>query len=381
MNFVFFQNCISQHQIPYIKELLNDSRVHDVYVVVPRDVLAERKTMGWSGLDLVKDTGLKILLNPSVKEVEDLFCLPNSIYLFGGIRADKTIFSWLKISVKYNVTRALITELPNTFAFGSANGKPLWLHKIRFSLFDSKYADKIKYVFAMGNDAVNYFKSVNKKWKVYPFCYCVEDKSLPTSINEDSAVLKLCFVGSLAWWKAVTDIVKADSKMATDLREKISIDIVGEGPEKQKMQRIILKDQLSNIHFNGFLPNKLIPEFLSKQDILVLPSIYDGWGAVVNEALHAGLYVIVSDKCGSKDLFLKNNFCGKVFKAGDIGQLKAVISDCVKNVNAIKTQKEKRKQWAKECISGKILAKYMVDCINNEVSNTPWLKDNYENIN
>lgn len=45
-----------------------------------------------------------------------------------------------------------------------------------------------------------------------------------------------------------------------------------------------------------------IPSILSNQDILILPSIYDGWGAVVNEALQSGLYVISSNQCGAKDL-------------------------------------------------------------------------------
>lgn len=45
-----------------------------------------------------------------------------------------------------------------------------------------------------------------------------------------------------------------------------------------------------------------VPEFMQHNDVLILPSLHDGWGAVVNEAMTLGLYVIVSDRCGAKAL-------------------------------------------------------------------------------
>lgn len=34
-------------------------------------------------------------------------------------------------------------------------------------------------------------------------------------------------------------------------------------------------------------------------DYLILPSLYDGWGAVVNEGLQSGCKVLVSKDCGA----------------------------------------------------------------------------------
>lgn len=45
-----------------------------------------------------------------------------------------------------------------------------------------------------------------------------------------------------------------------------------------------------------------IPHIMENHDILILPSLHDGWGAVVNEAITMGLYIITSDKCGAKAL-------------------------------------------------------------------------------
>ena len=45
--FVFWQNCLSPHQLPYIVHLLDDARVNEVVIVTNEVVSDERKNMGW----------------------------------------------------------------------------------------------------------------------------------------------------------------------------------------------------------------------------------------------------------------------------------------------------------------------------------------------
>ena len=57
--FVFWQNCLSPHQLPYIVHLLDDARVNEVVIVTNEVVSDERKNMGWDvtvfpGLQIVK---------------------------------------------------------------------------------------------------------------------------------------------------------------------------------------------------------------------------------------------------------------------------------------------------------------------------------------
>ena len=47
MNLIFLQNCISPHQMPYIKELPVYGSVDRVVVVAPRIDYDYRKQMGW----------------------------------------------------------------------------------------------------------------------------------------------------------------------------------------------------------------------------------------------------------------------------------------------------------------------------------------------
>ena len=59
---------------------------------------------------------------------------------------------------------------------------------------------------------------------------------------------------------------------------------------------------------------------IMKNDVLVLPSRFDGFGFVVSEAIKYGTYVIVSSQVGAKDLLLKGKK-GAVFNMGSKDEL------------------------------------------------------------
>lgn len=131
---------------------------------------------------------------------------------------------------------------------------------------------------------------------------------------------------------------------------------------------------MKQVRFLGAQKQSEIPQLLAEQDVLVLPSIYDGWGAVVNEGLQAGLYTICSDACGAKDL-LGDSRCGAVFAAGDATQLAARLQEALGHVSELRANRSYRIQWAKQAIGGSAVARYMVDCLCGLPSNRPWIKE------
>lgn len=104
---------------------------------------------------------------------------------------------------------------------------------------------------------------------------------------------------------------------------------------------------------------------------MILPSVYDGWGAVVNEALSRGVFVICSDKCGAKEL-LHDKRIGLVFKAGDSNDLTDKMKYCIDHITDIKKNRNYRRQWAENSISGSVVAKYMIDCLIHGKGAKPW---------
>ena len=55
----------------------------------------------------------------------------------------------------------------------------------------------------------------------------------------------------------------------------------------------------NRVQWFGKFPMSEVAKKMADADCLVLPSLHDGWGAVVSEALIAGTPVICSDACGS----------------------------------------------------------------------------------
>ena len=134
MRIVFWQNCLSPHQLPYICHLMDDDRVDEVIIVAEEEISAERKRMGWQLGDYCGIERCKLYIKPDdgviyrlLEEKQD-----ESVHLFSGIHSFPYIFKCLKMSLSYKIKRGIITEIPYTYAWGCKNGKPLWLHRIRF---------------------------------------------------------------------------------------------------------------------------------------------------------------------------------------------------------------------------------------------------------
>lgn len=73
--------------------------------------------------------------------------------------------------------------------------------------------------------------------------------------------------------------------------------LAGSGPLEADLQQLA-QESGSRIVFPGFVSYHDIPAFYSTIDLYWQPSISDTWGLVINEAMAAGLPVLVSQRCG-----------------------------------------------------------------------------------
>ena len=365
MRIVFWQNCMSPHQIPYIVHLLDDERVDEVVLVAGETVSGARKAMGWNVIEFQGLDRCKVYIRPHDQIIESLLerRQADSYHLFSGIRADEFVFQCLRKSLSYSLKRGIITERPNTYDFKRdiENARPYWLHRIRFFLQDRKYARHIQYVFAMGNEAVSYFQSLGQKWSVFPFCYCTASGAETNVPFQDDRLPQYLYCGSLSSWKSPLTIVRAISRM--DVAALGTVKMIGEGPLHRKLEKQVKDLHLTEkVSLLGTKPQTEVPMYMRQSDIFILPSVYDGWGAVVNEALQAGCYVLCSDACGASDL-LKDNRLGKVFHHGDAQQLADCMTWCNRHIDEIRKDRCYRQEWAESHISGKVVARYMIDCL------------------
>lgn len=118
------------------------------------------------------------------------------------------------------------------------------------------------------------------------------------------------FVGRLDPEKNVATLLNAFSKISNS--EKDALLIVGNGSKEQEYKNFIQHNNIKNILLLGRKEGKELIAIYNLADIFILPSFYEPFGAVTNEALLYGCFTIVSNKAGSSCL-IKNNQNGFIF--------------------------------------------------------------------
>jgi glycosyltransferase involved in cell wall biosynthesis len=98
-----------------------------------------------------------------------------------------------------------------------------------------------------------------------------------------------------------------------------SLVMVGDGPLKAALQA--RAKSIPEAHFAGFQRGSALLAYYAFAGCFVLPSIREPWGLVVNEAMAAGLPVIVSHRCGCADDLVEHAANGFLFEPEDADAL------------------------------------------------------------
>lgn len=102
------------------------------------------------------------------------------------------------------------------------------------------------------------------------------------------------FAGALRRVKAVDVLLRAMASLPD-----IHLAIAGSGPEGDALASIANNTAPGRVHFLGFLNQRELAEAYVAADLFCLPSRFEPWGLVVNEAIAMGTPVVVTDICGA----------------------------------------------------------------------------------
>ena len=92
--------------------------------------------------------------------------------------------------------------------------------------------------------------------------------------------------------------------------ENIKFSVIGAGPEKEKLQNIIIEKQLKNIELIGFKRISEVKEYYQQSDCFLLTSFGEGTPTSVLEAMACGLPIVSSNAGGIGNIVkeYKNGF-------------------------------------------------------------------------
>jgi len=103
--------------------------------------------------------------------------------------------------------------------------------------------------------------------------------------------------------------------------------IAGDGPSKEQITRSVLDLGLSErVRMVGNVSYDDLPAWYRKADVYLQPSKSEPWGLAVNEAMAAGLPVIVSTQCGCHEDLVEDGRNGFAFDASTPGALEAALN-------------------------------------------------------
>jgi glycosyltransferase involved in cell wall biosynthesis len=95
-------------------------------------------------------------------------------------------------------------------------------------------------------------------------------KQVPRSINKDSYTIG--FVGLLEWWQGVDILVKAVAKIKDLLDKPVNLLIVGDGPERRKIEKLCGELGV-HCRITGFVKHEKALKLMKEFDVLVVPSV------------------------------------------------------------------------------------------------------------
>jgi glycosyltransferase involved in cell wall biosynthesis len=173
---------------------------------------------------------------------------------------------------------------------------------------------------AVGSRAVEAYQKLFPELPVFNIPYFCDLKPFKGAIRRygwrTKSPINILFSGQLIERKGVDVLIRAFNRIAHRVSD-LHLQLLGTGPDRDSLIGLIPADLQDRVHFLGFQQPPALPNIFASADIFVLPSRHDGWGVVVNEALGAGLPLIVSDRAGASDL-VEEGGNGLITHAGDV---------------------------------------------------------------
>jgi glycosyltransferase involved in cell wall biosynthesis len=133
--------------------------------------------------------------------------------------------------------------------------------------------------------------------------------------NERSGFLT---VGRLVPAKGLDTLAGAYAKYKTLVKDPWSLNVAGGGSESEALES-------AGATMMGFVQPVELPKMMAKSKCFILPSRFEPWGVVAQEAAASGLPLILSDACGASVHLLRDRWNGRSFDSGNVDELVAAM--------------------------------------------------------
>ncbi len=337
-----FKICIwtptaTHHQSAFHDAIVKNEKI-DLEVRYFNKISQERLALGWEDKKCTKSFEKRIVtLTDAHESVSDF---NERIHIISG-----NGYAFTKELITYCITNNLKwinwTERSGGGLFQLLQENST-LFKIFFPiyqrLYNRKFAQQIeKYAlgtFVSGIKAEeDYLRRGVSKKKIKHLYYTLKplEKTniIPKELNHSRFKYHFIYVGSLCHRKGIDILLKAYSKLD---QNEWGLILVGKDTTNGLYQKMVKKLNIqNNVTFTGAIDFNKINEYMSLADVFILPTRFDGWGAVLNEASSLSLPIISTDECGASYHLINNDKNGYMVKAGSLNSLKKALKNYVES--------------------------------------------------
>lgn len=150
----------------------------------------------------------------------------------------------------------------------------------------------------------------------------------PQSFLSTTKNFRVIFVGMISLRKGIPYLIEAWNKL--NLPES-STELILVGNIQKDMYQVLKKLELKkNINFFGSCNRNDLKKLYQESNVFVLPSVEDGFGMVIGEAMASGLPVICSKNTGANEI-IQDNQHGFLVQAQNFEALAEKILWCYQN--------------------------------------------------
>lgn len=346
---VFWQNTLSAHQAPLLRAL-SDHFNKRVLLVASRGPSDDRAGFGWDELNY---GSTEVVVGPSADELTTIINGTRDAvaHIFSGLGAYPPIDSARRAVRKAsNAHVAVVTESWDPRGLAGYGRRLRYRHRIRRELdtFDS--------LITIGDLAETQFKGLGvSEGRILPFAYAVSGYRR-SKVGDLNANIQVVFVGALTKLKNPSLLIRVLHRLRQD---PWKLTIVGDGPLRERLEFQVGRLDLSDrVAFMGSMSAVHTRAIIASSDLLVLTSQYDGWGAVVTEALMSGTPALVSDRAGANQIIV-SPLLGSVFSPDHEDSLYDELKERLrKPIDS--TSRNQIRDWSESRISAFALAKHLL---------------------
>ncbi|MBW5448341.1 glycosyltransferase [Cohnella sp. CFH 77786] len=273
--------------------------------------------------------GLDKHLNWSV--IRELNAEPFDVYIMGCYSSPTEILAihWLKLRRKPFILNS----------DGGFPGNDRWLQrKLKTYLISSARA-----WLSSGSSCTRYllhYGAAADRIYEYPLSSTIlSERDLEPLSPEEKAILKrrdnlkdivLLGVGQFVPRKGFDVLLKAFAKLQRELPDaEVSLLLIGGGPDKALYERIIREEGIRGVTLKSFMQKEELLSYWKLADVFVLPTRYDVWGLVFNEAAAFGLPIVTTYRAGAASDLVREGENGFVIGVDDTENLAARLKRLV----------------------------------------------------